>query len=115
MNLKSYIYYDSYDINNNAISLVHKINPQALTVISHLYTLYDIRNRYDKTHNNSHESDNIKANLNYTKTFNNIYSDLSKCKNLLIWNILPQIDSTLSEYCKLMKKYEKYGLNYDFH
>ena len=109
--LQSYIYYDNYDITTNEISLTHKINPESLIVVSHIFTLYEINSRYNKTHSDGNSWDDVKAITNYTKTFNDIYSDLSKYRSTIIWSILPQIDESLREYSQLMEHYERYGLN----
>lgn len=108
---KSYVFYDSYDIIRNDIKICHYVRPSDLQIISHIYTLYEITDRYNSemTVKKDITWNDIKAKNNYTKTFNNIYSDLSRNRNTRIWSILPTIDESLSEYSKIMSMYERHG------
>jgi len=111
-NIKSYMYYDSYNLLTNDISICHQIRPDTLGVLSHIITMFEIKARYNKNMDKKpedYEWDDEKAILNYGRTFNEICGDLSKYKNYVMWSVLPQIDSALTEYAATMEQYEKYG------
>jgi hypothetical protein len=111
-NIKSYLYYDNYNVTTNEISITHKIRPDSLAVISHICTLHEMRIKYNKTLTKKleeYDSDDIRAILNYGRTFNEIFGDLSKNKNYIIWSVLPQIDSSFTEYARTMEEFDKYG------
>lgn len=111
-NIKSYLYYDNYNVTTNEISITHKISPDALAVIGHICTLREMHAKYNKTLTKKleeYDSDDIRAVLNYGRTFNEIFGDLSKHKNYIIWNVLPQIDSAFTEYARTMEEFDRYG------
>jgi len=110
--IKSYMYYDTYNIMTNDISIGHKIKPHSLSVVSHVFSLFDINLRYSKNMDKKieeYDQEDIKAVLNYGRTFKDIYGDLSTHKSYVFWSILPQIDTALTEYASTMEEYEKYG------
>lgn len=111
-NIKSYMYYDTYNITTNEISICHRLKPHFLSVVSHVFSLFDINLRHNKTMDKKiedYDNDDVKAMLNYGRTFKDIYGDLSTHKSYVFWSILPQIDTALTEYAETMEEYEKYG------
>ena len=108
LHIKNYIYYENYDISKDYIQFAHKIAPKDFKIISHIYNLYVLKKTYDKQlkYRKDMKVDDIKASLNYTKTFEIIYNDLKSNRFPGIWNILSSIDDTYLQFSELMKKYE---------
>ena len=108
LHIKNYIYYENYDISKDYIQFAHKIAPKDFKIIINIYNLYVLKKTYDKQlkYRKDMKIDDIKASLNYTKTFEIIYNDLKSNRFPGIWNILSSIDDTYLQFSELMKKYE---------
>ena len=108
MYLKSYLYYDSYNISKGEISICHRINPKFLCLLSHVVSPSEITEQKDTNYIKSEykNKDDITIVNNYSRTFYQILKDLSSNRNTKIWNQLPLIDPLMREYSEIMKKTE---------